>query len=299
MKSVLLNSISGQNIGVILEAGLGNQLFMIFALISYCIDNLTNYCIYYKSDEPKRTYWNTLLDSFASNAVMQAPSNSVVYKEPHFHYEKIPSFECDANFKGYFQSYKYFEHNLHNILKYMNFQKKLDSVKKDYSELLSKKCIALHFRIGDYMGLQGFHPIQQPLYYLRAIKHMMHTLQENGENINDYNILYFCQGTDNAIVDRYLQVFRDNFSGLNFVKVPDNIDDWKQLLIMTSCEHFIIANSTFSWFPAYITEHAQLTQNLQEKKTIICYPSHWFGELYASHKTNDLFPATWKGFDDR
>jgi len=295
MNNILLNSIGGKNVGVILEAGLGNQLFMIFALISYCIDNLCNYTIYYRADEPRRTYWNTILESFANNATMQAPNSNIMkYQEPHFHHSKIPVFDCDVNFKGYFQSHKYFEHNLSNILKYMNFQKKLDAIKREYTHFLQKKCIALHFRIGDYIGLQPYHPIQQPYYYLRALKYMIETLKKNGDDISNYNILYFCQGSDNNIVEKYLQIFRENLGTLNFVKVPDNIDDWKQLLLMTCCEHFIIANSTFSWFPAYIAENTQ-----KDKKIIICYPLHWFGELYANHNTDDLFPISWKGFDDR
>jgi len=295
MNDILLNSIGGKNVGVLLEAGLGNQLFMIFALISYCIDNLANYIIYYRRDEPRRTYWNTFLDSFANNAVVQAPSSdTILYKEPHFHYEKIPVYNSDVNLKGYFQSYKYFDHNLHSILKYMNFHKKLENVKKEFSGLLNGKCIALHFRIGDYIGLQPYHPIQQPYYYLRAIQHMKEALKKNGDDIRNYKILYFCQGSDNSIVDKYLQIFKDNFEGLHFVKVPDNIDDWKQMLLMTSCEHFIIANSTFSWFPAYIGGRIQ-----EDKGVIVCYPSHWFGQLYANHKTDDLFPEGWVGFDDR
>lgn len=276
-------------IGVLLEAGLCNQLFMIFALLSYCIDNLKDYCIYYKRGQI-RTYWDTLLDSFAAKATIDTPANDVIiYNEPHFHYKKIPVFNVSTNLKGYFQSYKYFEHNLSEILERMHFNDKMASVKQEYEQLLTKKCIALHFRIGDYIGLQPYHPIQQPYYYIRAIKHMMNELPD----FNDYNILYFCQASDNPIVEQYLQILRNTFGNLNFVKVPDTIDDWKQLLIMTSCEHFIIANSTFSWFPAYIRG------KMNAKKTIVCYPTHWFGVLYANNRIDDLIVDGWSGFDDR
>ena len=278
-------------IGIILDAGLGNQLFMIFTLVSYCIDHCMDYIIYSKKE--KRSYWNTILDAFSSYTTTTDPDNNIViYNEPHFHYRALPLFQQDTNLKGYFQSYKYFDHNIDAILKSMNFQQKIDDIHKEFPVLLNKKSIALHFRIGDYMGLQPFHPIQRPLYYGRAFKHLIEELKKNNDDISNYNILYFCQGSDNQIVDQYHAILKDAFN-LNFVKVPDNIDDWKQMLIMTSCEHFVIANSTFSWFPAYIAGKLN-----NDRKHIVCYPLHWFGPYYASHNTNDLFLENWNGFHD-
>lgn len=292
--NTLINSFNAPTIGIILDAGLGNQLFMIFTLLSYCIDHGMKYIIYSKKE--KRSYWDNFLSAFIENVTRTEPDNAVqIYQEPHFHFKEIPVFVKNTNIKGYFQSYKYFDHNINHILKCMNFQQKLDMTIREFPVLLNKKSIALHFRIGDYVGLQPMHPIQKPLYYVSAIKYLIQELKKNKEDISDYNILYFCQASDNNIVDQYLSIFRDVFKQhveLNFVKVPDNIDDWKQILIMTSCKHYIIANSTFSWFPAYIAGKIDNDQH------IVCYPTHWFGPYYASHKTEDLFLEGWKGFAD-
>lgn len=280
-------------IGVILDAGLGNQLFMIFTLLSYCIDHLANFVIFY-NNSVKKTYWNTLLDAFSNNKSSDIQGNIQIYSEKHFHYSKIPYDGSDLNLKGYFQSYKYFDHNIQRILKIMRFDDKLHNVQDEFKHLLTKKTIALHFRIGDYMGLQHFHPIQKPEYYLKAFEFLTEKLSSNNDDISNYDILYFCQITDNHIVNQYINVLNNNFKNLNFVKVPDNIDDWKQLLIMTSCNHFIIANSTFSWFPAYISQY--ISEQTSEKT--VCHPTHWFGPYYASHSIKDLFIPTWNGFDD-
>jgi hypothetical protein len=294
----LINSIACPKIGIILDAGLGNQLFMLFTLISYCIDHKTGYIIYSKKE--KRSYWDTFLESFRPYITTEDPENQVaIYNEPQFHYKEIPTFDYDVNLKGYFQSYKYFNHNIRHILKFMNLKKKLDHIVREFPVLMNKKSIALHFRIGDYMGLQPFHPIQKPLYYVRAFKHLIEELRKNNDDISNYNILYFCQASDNHIVDQYLSILKNTFKEyvvLNFVKVPDNIDDWKQMLIMTHCDHFIIANSTFSWFPAYIS--GVLKNDLSGTNPVVCYPSHWFGPLYASHNTSDLFLESWNGFND-
>ena len=71
---------------------------------------------------------------------------------------------------------------------------------------------------------------------------------------------------------------------LQFKKVSDDIPDWKQLLIMTSSKHYIIGNSTFSWFGAYLSSSIN---------PVICYPNEWLGEKYKGTITDDLFPDSW------
>ena len=136
--NVLLNSMNASTIGVILDAGLGNQLFMIFALVSYCMDYGFNYIIYSKKE--KRSYWNTILDGFSQHMTTEDPNvNKVTYNDPHFHHTPIPKFDTDTNLKGYFQSHKYFDHNIHNIIKYMKLRPKLDTIYQQNKDILFKE----------------------------------------------------------------------------------------------------------------------------------------------------------------
>ena len=277
-----------KKVGLFLNSGLGNQLFMIFALISYCMDKASDYIIFYDKKKT-RTYWDNMLESFAKKAIDEENPLVTVYDEPHFHYKEIPAFDDNKTLKGYFQSDKYFKHNLPQIKDIMQFKEKQQQVAKEYAVYLKKKTIALHFRIGDYIGLQAYHCIKRPDYYVGALVTLSNKLADNNDSISEYDILYFCQVTDNHIVDQYLSLLQNHFGDvkLNFVKVSDDIADWKQMLLISCCNHFIIANSTFSWFGAYLSDA------YEEKQAIVCYPQVWFGPLYKNHDTSDLCPQDW------
>lgn len=272
------------NINILLDAGLCNQLFMIFATVSYALDNGINYFIYSNKNNNKMKYWNTLLDRFNNKLIYEIDTTLPLYdeKENH-HYIKIPSIEeikNSFNLKGYYQSDKYFKHNYDKILEIMDFDNKQNKIKEEYNYLFKKKTIAIHFRIGDYIGLQQYHPILQEDYYNNALIYLEIKLK----NIKtDYDILYFCQEGDKIIVDKMISNLNKD-RDFNFIKVSDDIDDWKQLLIMSLCDNFIIANSTYSWFGAYFSKNIE---------KIIIYPSKWFGESLKHKNTKDICPDNW------
>jgi hypothetical protein len=162
----------------------------------------------------------------------------------------------------------------------MDFRSKQAVIKNKYANYFTKKTIAVHFRIGDYIGLQFNHPILRPSYYVNALKHYESIL---GESIYDYDILYFCQRGDKYIVDKYIEEINET-KNYNFVKVSDDMEDWEQLLLMSSCDNFIIANSTFSWYGAYFSEN---------KNKIITYPSIWFGEGLKHLNIDNICPTEW------
>jgi len=270
-------------IGVILQGGLGNQLFQIFTIISYNLDNKCKdyiHNIIFVICRIPKYYGDTLF----SNIGHKISNISDIYTEPSFCYNKIPVFNKDTLIEGCFQSYKYFQHNINKIKEIIGIDAKINEVLLKYPEYTFNKTISVHYRMGDYLNIQNTHPIKTPGYYINAFK----TLIREGVDIYDYDILYFCEEKDNKNVEDYNLEINNTLKeltgkDLRYKKVSDDIQDWEQLLIMTSAKHYIIANSTFSWFGAYLS---------LSKEAIVCYPETWFGPG-LDFITDDLFQDNW------
>ncbi len=64
-----------------------------------------------------------------------------------------------------------------------------------------------------------------------------------------------------------IKELQDIFTEIKFIKILQNLQDWEQMLLMSVCRRNIIANSTFSWWSAYLNKNVN---------KIVCYPEKWF-----------------------
>jgi hypothetical protein len=83
------------NIGIIVFGGLGNQLFKIFAVISYYIDNCQNYILYLNDNGYRKYYWDTIFSNI-SHKVSNEPPIPDKYTAPFFHYKEISILNNDT-----------------------------------------------------------------------------------------------------------------------------------------------------------------------------------------------------------
>jgi hypothetical protein len=266
-------------ISIFLQAGLGNQFFQLFAAISYAIDNQETLIIpRFKWDEDQRApYWDSVFKRLKDAVDPKLKPNSMPRLcEEGFHYTPLPKKPGVILF-GYFQSYKYFDRNSESIIKRLSLRLEQQMIKTKYMTLAQS--ISLHFRIGDYMNSQLHHPLMKDEYYVESIKKIM-TLTKK----TDWDIIYFCEAKDNLPVRQRLYKIKKCFPELSFHKASDEMLDWEQLLLMSCSDHNIIANSTFSWWGAYLNPNPD---------KIVCYPSTWFGSANSDMETKDLCPLSW------
>ena len=262
-----------------LYGGLGNQLFQIFATISYAIKHKQSFCFLYKKDLGKRPiYWNNFLCSLRSFVINITPELFKIC-ENGFHYEELqaPSQDKHCCLSGYFQSYKYFELHRNTLFRLVRLDEQKSAIKNKYAHNYDN-LVSMHFRLGDYKNLQHCHPIMKYEYYRNSLQYI-----SSSTNNEKLKVLYFCEKDDASDVQMIIERLQQQFPECRFVKIDHEIVDWEQLLMMSVCRHNIIANSTFSWWGAYF--------NSQEDK-IVCYPSQWFGEK-VNNDTKDLCPPEW------
>ena len=267
---------------LLLKGGLGNQLFQIFTLISYSMRENINFKLpYFSFCKRKNTYWETLFIKLKENII---DYSSIEFNNRHieknFSYTEIESFDTTSNLllDGYYQSYKYFINDYETICNLICLDEIKNSLIPIYNNLINNNniTISIHFRLGDYKELQDFHPILTYEYYYKALKYLIKTNKK-------YNVLYFCEEIDKDAVEFIIFRLKKIFVNINFINCPFDIEDWKQMILMSLCNNHIIANSTFSWWGAYF--------NNREKK--VCYPSIWFGKKIQHHNLKDLFPSDW------
>ena len=253
--------------------GLGNQLFQIFTTIAYAVEH-NQQCVFLNTFElpgftKRPSYWRTFLKSLQSFTRNQLPQLTV-YTEPSYNYAPLPAPNGGIMLNGYYQSYKYFEKYMKTIKKLckIEYQKAMVNTK-----INTKNAISMHFRVGDYKLLPDHYEILGYDYYKNSLDH----IQADKNMI----VIYFCEETD--LPDVLPIITRlEKESAYKFMQIPD-FEDWEQMLIMSCCTHNIIANSTFSWWGAYLNNNPD---------KIVCYPDKWFGSK-LTHDVSDLCPIDW------
>jgi len=291
-------------ISCIIMGGLGNQLFQIYTTMALSMELKTNFIfpkVKLETDKRSDTYWDSFLKELEKNTMLIDIKNLKysVYKEKEFKYNKIQIMpdlikkNGGVMLYGYFQSYKYFDKEYKNITKYIKLDESRSEVRNMYyKKYENSNVISAHFRMGDYKNLQNCHPILGEDYYINSINFI---LSKKRSTIK-WTILYFCEEEDmdevKSKVEKIKKECMEYFCEkgqeceLEFERAGGEckIEDWRQLLLMSCCQHNIIANSSFSWWAAYFNDNSE---------KIICYPERWFGLQLSNHNTSDMCPKSW------
>ena len=154
-------------------------------------------------------------------------------------YQVIASLE-DAYLDGYWQNEKFFPH-VKKILKekYIFMQQ---SIKTNnlYAMIQKEQSVSIHIRMGDYLVYNDVYgEICTKEYYQNAIEYIM-------EKIDSPIFFVFSDEPEKA---------KDFLGNRKAIYVEKQEDDWCDMYLMSKCKHNIIANSTFSWWAAWLNKN--------------------------------------------
>lgn len=284
-------------VSCVLMGGLGNQLFQIFTTISYGLLHGKRICIPYSDSvsigRTRPTYWKNLLSrliTFTSSERMQFPR----YNESSFSYSAIPEFGGSVTLYGYFQSPRYFDSHKSTILRMIGFEQIQASIEEKYMRRNGDEYIvAMHFRRGDYKTLPNHYALLDADYYARAVRDICERVPKR-----KFRIQYYCEAED--LTDVQQMIHRIHYLCLSTLQQMDcqlvwesapnakgsdanACSDWEQMVMMSLSDVTIIANSTFSWWGAYLNSRAFLQY---------C-PKVWFGPALAGNDMSTFYPEKW------
>lgn len=255
-----------------LMGGLGNQMFQISAAYNLAkINNDTpifnfNNCITTLQGNKSVKYIDNIFSKFDHSNNIRS---NVIYREKKFSYDKI-SYANNICIEGYFQSEKYFAETKNELSdKFINGLKN-DKIRYEkvinFLNKIDKKIplVSVHIRRGDYLNYPLIHSLCSLQYYNESLNLLK-------QNIGDFIPIFVSDDKKWCL---------DNFKDGLISPFNDEIEDF---ILMMNCNHNIIANSTFSWWGAYLNETPD---------KIIIAPKNWFGP--NGHKDQqDIIPNNW------
>ncbi len=192
------------------------------------------------------TLWHLLLKKVGIRKKRAVDySKNIKFGYSHQYNPEINNF-TNVYLYGLFQSYLFF-YDIRDILrKEITPKYKLKSIryKYFYKQICESNSVAIHIRRGDYIGNKKLEVCNMK-YFINAIKYIKEKI-----NVPTFfifsNDIKFCKG---------------NFKGKEYIIVDGNSNQiiLEDFILMKSCKHHIISNSTFSWWPAFLAENNIVT----------------------------------------
>lgn len=178
---------------------------------------------------------------------------------------------------GYWQSEKYFNDYKAEIRTALTLKNVITDERtiKLQDEINSSNAVSIHIRRGNYAlaETQKIHGLATVDFYDKAISFFKNKIKEPK---------FFIFSDDYDYVS-------EKFKELdNSIIVKSSVDkDYLDLHLMSLCKHNIIANSSFSWWSAWLNSNAE---------KIVIAPGRWYNDDTLNNQTKDLIPDSWLRF---
>lgn len=264
---------------------LGNQMFQYAALRGIAANRGFDWLIPRPDSYGDSNYG--LFDCFKMETVQESNfgilnAQSISTGEFHFIQEFFDNCPDNVNLHDYFTSEKYFSNVKDVIRKDYTFK---DDILNPCREIMDdlENPIFLHVRRGDYLVKPEAHPACAISYYEKALAHFdkespVLVFSDDIEWCKEQDLFQDDRFMLSEYTERYPQTC-DTLQGRQQSLIP-----YFDLCMMSLCTGGIIANSTMSWWGAWLIENP--TQP-------IVAPNPWFGSMYNHYTMSDLLPDNW------
>jgi len=244
------------------KGNFGNHLFQIASAIGIATKNGHEYAF------PKwkyATYFNFKFPLYNPNIKYQ------VLKAQGYHYTDFTLNQGSYDLNGWFQSEKYFD--IEAVKECFEFKPEIISeVKEKYKKALSKKNILISVRRGDFVNHPYYFQLDYRYYFSGIIKNFPEWKERNLVFTSD-DITY-C---------------KNHFKFLPNAIFVEKSNVIEQLALGSLCDDFVISNSTFSWWLAWLGE--------KEETRIIRPIQNFRGKFRVENDDKDYFPERWIVFN--
>ena len=211
---------------------------------------------------------NKYVDKLLNRVIGLKPSH---IREPHYHFSRAAMDAPDNVYvSGYWQSERYFQDAETQLRDEFTFHDPMcPNAGPIYDAITSTESVCVHVRRGDFVTnpLNGLHGEE---YYSAGAKIVARTNRDLSFFVFSDEIEW-CR--ENLRFDGRTTFVDDDFGPMKFR------DD---LRLMSRCKHFIIANSSFSWWAVWLNRNPQ---------RVVVAPTEWVTD--KSLDTRDLYPANW------
>ena len=245
---------------------LGNQMFQYASLRGIAHNHGYDYCL--PSEDVMMARNIIIFDYFKIPDAPRQRTNFLKIRECSFKLDENLWDNCpdNVNLHGYFQTEKYFKCIEKQIRESFIFVDEVKEVSEKIfkSNFENNEVISIHLRRGDYLTTLN-HPVQPIDYYSKSLS-------------------YFPQNIPVMIFSDDIEWCKEQklFKGNRFI-FSENNKNIVDLCLQSLCKYHIIANSSFSWWGAWLAN--------SEK---VIAPKNWFGGSYINYNTEDLYLPHWE-----
>lgn len=253
-----------------IKGGLGNQMFQY--AYGRNLEIAGNKIIFDISFFHGANAKTDALREFALDAY-QLQTAAIFSPQPHRFHDLFVKLKRKAGFEAeeYFQNEKYFRDIAGKLKQEFILKDALSANAKFFSEqLAASSSVSVHVRRGDYVAdekTKTYHGVCEMEYYNKAIALIKEKV---------VSPLFFIFSDD-------IEWAKEKFTSGEFVLVSaPTIKDYEEMYLMSKCKHNIVANSSFSWWGAWLNNNPD---------KIVVAPEKWFNDKKANNK--DIVPAGW------